>query len=141
MGQILAIDFGLKRCGIAVTDPMQLIASGLTTVQTHKLEDFLKEYVSKEKVVGFVIGKPYQMNFQDSESEPYIASFLERLSHLFPQIALTRVDERFTSKMAKQSLIDSGAKKKHRKQKEAIDEISATLILQSYLDQQKTPLK
>ena len=140
MGQILAIDFGHKRCGIAITDPMQLIASGLTTVPTHEIEDFLKAYVSKEKVAGFVVGKPYQMNFQDSESEQYIGSFLERLNHLFPQIAVTRVDERFTSKMAKQSLIDSGAKKKVRKQKEVIDEISATLILQTYLDQKKNTL-
>ena len=137
MGRILAIDYGHKRCGIAITDPTQLIASGLTTVQTHQIEDFLINYVSKEKVVGFVIGKPFQMNFQESESEQYIRSFSERLTHLFPEVAITRVDERFTSKMAKQSLIDSGAKKKVRKQKEAIDEISATLILQTYLDQQK----
>ena len=134
MGQILAIDFGHKRCGIAITDPMQLIASGLTTVPTHEVEDFLKAYVSKEKVAGFVVGKPYQMNFQDSESEQYIGSFLERLNHLFPQIAVTRVDERFTSKMASASIAQSGLNKLDRQNKERVDIVSATIILQSYLE-------
>lgn len=136
MGRIIAIDFGLKRCGIAVTDPMQLIASGLTTVQTHQMESFLTKYVAEEKVVGFVVGKPYQMNFQDSESEQHIVAFLSRLSSLFPELEIVRIDERFTSKIAKQSLIQNGVKKKHRQQKETIDEISATLILQTYLEQQ-----
>lgn len=136
MGRILAIDFGTKRCGIAITDPMQLIASGLTTVQTHLMESFLTKYVVDEKVVGFVVGKPYQMNFHDSESEQQIVVFLDQLRSWFPEMNISRVDERFTSKIAKQSLIESGVKKQQRKQKKTIDEISATLILQTYLEQQ-----
>ena len=133
MGRILAIDFGKKRTGIAITDEMQLIASGLTTVPTEELIAFLKGYSSKENIDLFLIGLPKQMNNTPSESEALILPFLKKLKNVFPQIPMERVDERFTSKMAFQSLIDGGSKKKHRQNKELIDEISATLILQSYL--------
>jgi len=133
MGRILAIDFGEKRTGIAVTDELQIIASGLTTVQTPELIPFLVEYTQKENVELILVGKPKQMNHQDSESETYIQSFLEKLSKELPNIPIQREDERFTSKMAFQTMIDSGLKKKQRRNKALVDEISATIILQSYL--------
>ena len=134
MGIIIALDFGKKRTGIAVTDPLQLIASGLTTVETKDLISFLKNYCSKGTVESFVIGLPKQMNNQPSESEQLIQTFLKTLRNTFPDIAIQREDERFTSKMAFQSMIDSGMKKKKRQNKAVVDEISATLILQSYLN-------
>ncbi|NRD19650.1 Holliday junction resolvase RuvX [Winogradskyella eckloniae] len=133
MGRILAIDFGTKRTGLAVTDEMQIIASGLTTVLTKDLLQFLKDYTSKERVDKIVVGLPKQMDNTASESEVYIQKFLVQLSKVIPEIPVARVDERFTSKMAFQTMIDSGLKKKQRKNKALIDEISATLILQSYL--------
>ncbi len=133
MARILAIDYGLKRTGIAVTDELQIIASGLTTVATDTLIDFLKDYVSAENVELFIIGKPKQMDNTDSESEELIIPFLEKLQKEIPSIPLQRVDERFTSKMAFQTMIDSGLKKKQRRNKALVDEISATIILQSYL--------
>ena len=133
MGRLLAIDFGKKRTGIAVTDELQIIASGLTTVDTNNLLPFLKEYICKEKVDLFLIGKPKQMNNSDSESETLILDFLSKLQKQIPTIPTQRIDERFTSKMAFQTMIDSGLKKNQRKNKGLIDEISATLILQSYL--------
>ncbi|WP_088324794.1 Holliday junction resolvase RuvX [Polaribacter tangerinus] len=133
MARILAIDFGKKRTGIAVTDELQIIASGLTTVATPELIAFLKNYTSKEKVSLFLVGKPKQMDNSDSESESLIIPFLEKLTKSFPKIPVTRVDERFTSKMAFQTMIDSGMNKKQRRNKAMVDEISATIILQSYL--------
>lgn len=133
MGRILAIDFGKKRTGIAVTDEMKIIASGLTTVDTKELLSFLKEYISKEKVDLFLVGKPKQMNNSDSESEELILPFLKKLARQISQIPMQRVDERFTSKMAFQTMIDSGLKKNQRRNKALVDEISATIILQSYL--------
>ena len=133
MGRILAIDFGKKRTGIAVTDELQIIASGLTTVNTDDLIPFLKEYISKNKVELFVVGKPKQMNNTDSESEALILPFLIKLEKQIPQIPLLRIDERFTSKMAFQTMIDGGLNKKQRRNKALVDEISATIILQSYL--------
>ncbi len=133
MGRILAIDFGKKRTGLAVTDDLQIIASGLTTVETDNVFTFLRDYISKENVELFVVGKPKQMDNSDSESEVLIVSFLEKLAKNFPQIPIKRVDERFTSKIAFQTMIDSGLKKKQRQNKALIDEISATIILQSYL--------
>ncbi len=133
MGRILAIDFGKKRTGIAVTDELQIIASGLTTVATDDLLSFLQEYIRKEKVELFVIGEPKQMNNTESESEQYIQPFLTSLQQKFPSIPVERVDERFTSKMAFQTMIDSGLNKKQRRNKALVDEISATIILQSYL--------
>ncbi|MGH1387973.1 Holliday junction resolvase RuvX [Kordia sp.] len=133
MARILAIDYGKKRTGIAVTDEMQLIASGLTTVRTHDLINFLKEYVTKENVELFLVGEPKQMNNEASESEVLIKEFIRLLTKAIPTIPIKRVDERFTSKMAFQTMIDSGLKKKQRQNKSLIDEISATIILQSYL--------
>jgi len=133
MSRILAIDFGKVRTGIAVTDELQIIASGLTTVETSELIPFLKEYTQKENVSLFLVGLPKQMDNSNSESEVLIVPFLEKLKKLFPTIPIERVDERFTSKMAFQTMIDGGLKKKQRQNKELIDEISATIILQSYL--------
>ena len=133
MARILAIDYGTKRTGIAVTDELQIIASGLTTVTTKELLPFLKDYISKEKVELFLVGEPKQMNNEVSESEVSIQSFLKKLSIAIPEMPVKRVDERFTSKMAFQTMIDSGLKKQQRKNKALVDEISATIILQSYL--------
>jgi len=133
MSRILAIDYGLKRTGIAVTDTLQIIASGLTTVATHDIFVFLKDYTAKENVELFLVGEPKQMDNTASESEALIIPFINRLTKEFPNIPVKRVDERFTSKMAFQTMIDSGLKKNQRKNKALIDEISATLILQSYL--------
>ena len=133
MGRLLAIDYGSKRTGIAVTDEMQIIASGLTTVDTKNLVPFLKTYCESELVELFLIGLPKQMNNELSESEPLILKFIKILKKEIPHISIERVDERFTSKMAFQTMIDSGLKKKQRKNKALVDEISATLILQSYL--------
>ncbi|MGZ0016423.1 Holliday junction resolvase RuvX [Yeosuana sp. AK3] len=133
MPRILAIDYGLKRTGIAVTDQLQIIASGLTTVNTKELIGFLKDYTKKEPVELFLIGEPKQMDNTPSESELLIKSFMTILEKAFPNIPMKRVDERFTSKIAFQTMIDSGLNKKQRKNKALVDEISATLILQSYL--------
>ena len=133
MGRILAIDYGTKRTGIAITDELQIIASGLTTVATKDLLTFLTDYISREEVELFVIGEPKQMNNETSESEKFIEEFLKTLTLKIPNIPIKRVDERFTSKMAFQTMIDSGLKKNQRKNKTLVDEISATIILQSYL--------
>lgn len=133
MARILAIDYGKVRTGIAVTDELQIIASGLTTVNTNELVKFLKDYTAKEQVELFLVGEPKQMDNTASESEVLIQPFLAKLSKHFPNIPVKRVDERFTSKMAFQTMIDSGLKKQQRKNKALVDEISATLILQSYL--------
>ncbi len=134
MGRIIALDYGKKRTGIAVTDELQLIASGLTTIASHELLDFLQNYISEEKVVKFVVGEPRQMNNTPSESEIFIAPFLSRLKKAFPEVPVVREDERFTSKMALRTMIDSGLKKKQRRDKALVDEISATIILQAYLN-------
>ncbi|OBX24515.1 putative Holliday junction resolvase [Gelidibacter algens] len=133
MARILAIDYGTKRTGIAVTDELQIIASGLTTVATKELLPFLKAYISKENVELFLVGEPKQMNNDVSESEASIQTFLNKLAKSIPTMPVKRVDERFTSKMAFQTMIDSGLKKGQRKNKALVDEISATIILQSYL--------
>ncbi|WP_283636993.1 Holliday junction resolvase RuvX [Aquaticitalea lipolytica] len=133
MARLLAIDYGTKRTGIAVTDEFQIIASGLTTVDTKELLAFLKDYTTKEKVELFVIGEPKQMNNEVSESEADILPFIEKLKKAIPDIPIARVDERFTTKMAFQTMIDSGLKKNQRKNKALVDEISATIILQSYM--------
>ena len=133
MGRVLAIDFGTKRTGIAVTDELQIIASGLTTVNTKELLQFLKDYIKQESVELFLIGEPKQMDNSASESEVHITAFIGKLEKEISNIPIIRVDERFTSKMAFQTMIDSGLKKNQRKNKALIDEISATLILQSYL--------
>lgn len=134
MARILALDFGKVRTGIAVTDELQLIASGLTTVGTNDLMTFLSEYLEKETVEKFVVGLPKQMDNTPSESEELIQPFLKKLNTKFPTVQVERQDERFTSKMAFQSMLDSGMKKKKRQNKALVDEISATLILQAYLN-------
>ena len=133
MARILALDYGRKRTGIAVTDELQIIASGLTTVPTNDLLKFLEDYFSKENVELVLIGEPKQMDNTASESEVDIQKFLKQFLEKFPEREIKRVDERFTSKMAFQSMIDSGLKKKQRQNKGLVDEISATIILQSYL--------
>lgn len=134
MGRILAIDYGQKRCGIAVTDELQLIANALETVATKDLLTFLQDYLQKETVSLFVIGEPRQMNNQPSDSTRFINPFIGRLRKMFPEIPVDRMDERFTSRMAFQSMIDAGLGKKARANKALVDSISATLILQSYLE-------
>jgi putative holliday junction resolvase len=134
MGRIMAIDYGRKRVGIAVTDELQLIANGLTTVAAHEIFSFLKSYIQKEKVDEIVVGEPRQMNNQPSESLKFIVPFVNRLKVEFPKISVEMEDERFTSKMAFQTMIDAGLKKRDRQNKELVDTISATIILQSYLN-------
>jgi len=137
MPRILSIDYGQKRTGIAVTDEMHIIASGLTTVPTATLIDFLKDYFAKEKVEAVLIGEPKQMNGQPSESAAVIKGFVTHFSNIFPDMKVVRVDERFTSKMAFQTMIDSGLSKKQRQNKGLIDEISATIMLQDYLSSKR----
>ncbi|MEI6347043.1 MAG: Holliday junction resolvase RuvX [Bacteroidota bacterium] len=134
MGRIVAIDYGQKRVGIAVTDPMRIIATGLTTVPSGKIFEFLKQYVNSETVDCFVVGLPKQMDATASESARFIEPFVKKLAKDFPTIQVERVDERFTSKMAFQTMVDSGLGKKDRQNKALVDTISATIILQSYLE-------
>lgn len=135
MGRILAIDYGKKRVGIAVTDPLQMIANSLTTVETKEIWNFLADYFQKEDVECIVIGYPKQMNNQASDSVRYINPFLGKLRKVYPEMEIVQVDERFTSKIAFQTMIDAGLKKKARQNKALVDTISATIILQSYLEQ------
>lgn len=133
MGRILALDYGGKRTGIAVTDELQIIASGLTTVSTADLMEFLKTYFASEKVELVLVGEPKQKDGSHSDIEVEIKKFLVIFAKSFPELPVKRVDERYSSKMAFQSMIDSGLKKKQRRNKALIDEISATIILQEYL--------
>ena len=133
MGRLLAIDYGGKRTGIAITDELQLIASGLTTVRTHDLIPYLKDYFETENVDLVIIGEPKQKDGTHSDIESEISKFIIQLIKVFPKLEIKRMDERFTSKMAFQTMIDSGLKKKQRQNKALIDEISATIILQDYL--------
>ncbi len=133
MPRILSIDYGIKRTGLAVTDELQIIASGLTTIPSSEVMVFLKDYFSKENVAKVLIGEPKQMNGQPSESAPIIEKFVDDFKAFFPEIKVERVDERFTSKMAFQTMIDSGLKKKQRQNKALVDEIAATIMLQDYL--------
>ena len=133
MPRILAIDYGIKRTGIAVTDELQIIASGLTTIPSETIIPFLKDYFSKEKVSTILIGEPKQMNGLPSESTPIIEKFVTTFSTEFPEMKVVRVDERFTSKMAFQTMIDSGLSRKQRQNKGLVDEIAATILLQDFL--------
>lgn len=133
MPRILSIDYGIKRTGLAVTDELQIIASGLTTIPSSELMVFLKDYFSKENVAKVLIGEPKQMNGQPSQSAPIIEKFVDDFKAIFPEVKVERVDERFTSKMAFQTMIDSGLKKKQRQNKALVDEIAATIMLQDYL--------
>jgi putative Holliday junction resolvase len=133
MGRIIAIDYGIKRTGIAVTDELQLIANPLTTVETNKLMPFFKEYFQQEKVDTLVVGLPRDMKFHYSESMKYIERFAQNFKKKYPAIPLVFQDERFTSKMAKDSILAAGKKKKDRQDKSLVDKLSACIILQSYM--------
>ncbi|WP_338410820.1 Holliday junction resolvase RuvX [uncultured Flavobacterium sp.] len=134
MPRILSLDYGLKRTGIAITDEMQIIASGLTTIPSDSLIVFLSSYFEKEKVEKVIIGEPKQMDGTPSESAAIIEKFIKKFKITFPNMPLDRIDERFTSKMAFQTMIDSGLKKKQRQNKALIDEIAATIMLQDYMN-------
>lgn len=137
MGRILAIDYGKKRTGIAVTDIMQLIANGLTTVATHELLTFLTNYLAKEQVDRIIVGLPKQANNEESENMSRIRPFVKTLEKCFPNLPVEYVDERFTSVMAHRTMLDAGLKKKDRQNKALVDEISATIILQTYLESKR----
>ena len=137
MPRILSIDFGSKRCGIAITDESQIIASGLITITTDNLIDFLKNYFKNEQVEIIVIGQPKNMLNQDSLIEPLISKYIKIINNNFPEITIERFDERFTSKLAFIAMIDGGLNKKKRKNKATIDMVSATIILQDYLQSRK----
>ena len=134
MSRLLSIDYGKKRTGIAVSDPLQIIANGLTTVETNKIFDFLKSYFEKEIIDKVIIGLPRQMNNEASENLLRVQQFAGRLQNLYPALPIEFFDERFTSKMAQQTMIDGGLKKKDRQNKALVDEISATIILQGYME-------
>lgn len=134
MARLLAIDYGKKRTGIAVSDPLQIIANGLTTVETAKIFDFLKSYFEKENVEKVIVGLPKQMNNEASENLPRIEQFVEKLRKAYPDLHIEFFDERFTSKMAQQTMLAGGLKKKDRQNKALVDEISATIILQGYME-------
>ncbi len=137
MPRILAIDYGIKRTGIAVTDEMQMIAFGLTTIASDTVISFLKDYFSKEKVTVVLVGEPKQMDGTPSQSADIINVFVGQFQATLPAIPVERVDERFTSKMAFQTMIDSGLNKKQRQNKALVDEIAATIMLQDYLHYKK----
>lgn len=134
MGRILAIDYGQKRVGVAVTDELQIIATALDTVHSKDIIDYLKTYIDKEKVECIVVGEPRQMNNTASDSVKFIEPFVRRLKKVFPQILIDRYDERFTSKIASQTMLTAGLKKKDRQNKSTVDKISAVIILQSYME-------
>jgi len=134
MGRILAIDYGQKRVGLAVTDELQIIATALDTVHSKDIIDYLKNYMATEPVDCIVVGEPRQMNNTASESVKFIDPFVRRLKKVFPDKKIDRYDERFTSKIASQTMISAGLKKKDRQNKSTIDKISAVIILQSYME-------
>jgi putative Holliday junction resolvase len=133
MARILCIDYGLKRTGIAVTDPLQIIATGLTTVDSKELISFLKKYFLQEKVELMVIGEPKNLDDSDTHATPLVKEVIKKLEKEFPLIPIKKVDERFTSKMAKQAMLEMGMKKKDRRNKRTVDEIAATIMLQEYM--------
>lgn len=140
MSRILAIDYGRKRSGIAVTDTLQMIANGLTTVPTHELLQFLVDYVAKEPVERILVGLPKQMNNEQSENMKFVEAFVRSLVRKVPDIPVEYVDERFTSVLAHRTMLDAGLKKKARQNKALVDEISATIILQTYLESKRLNL-
>ena len=133
MARILSIDYGLKRTGLAVTDPLQIIATGLTTVETPKLIPFLKDYFSKEPVELIIMGEPKNWDESDTHATPLVKKAVERLKKEFPAIPIKMVDERYTSKLASQAMIEMGMKKMQRRNKALVDEIAATIMLQEYM--------
>ncbi len=134
MGRILAIDYGQKRAGIAVTDPLQIVANGLTTVHVKDIWDFLSQYLRSETVDCIVVGEPRTMQNTPSDASRFIEPFVIKLKKTFPEMSIKRVDERFTSKMAHDTMLAAGLRKTHRQNKALVDTISATLILQSYMN-------
>lgn len=140
MGRILAIDYGRKRVGLAVSDPQRIIAGKLATVETNSIWDFLKEYFEKEQVDEVVIGYPRQLNNTASEAVVYINPFIRKFRTAYPDIRLETIDERFTSRMASMAMIEGGVKKMGRRNKEMVDAISATIILQGYMEQKRNGL-
>ena len=140
MGRIVAIDYGRKRSGVAVTDTLQMIANGLTTVPSGELVKFLSDYVAKEPVDLFVVGQPKQMNNEPSENMKYVEAFVTHLKRSIPQIPVQYYDERFTSVLAHKAMLDGGLKKKKRQENALVDEISAVIILQAYLESKKYQL-
>ena len=134
MARILAIDYGKKRTGIAVTDPLQIIASGLTTIASNDLISFLKKYLVAEAVELMVIGMPVNLDDTDTHATPLVKADIKKLKLEFPNIPITEVDERFTSKMAKDAMLQMGLKKKQRRDKKIVDEIAAAIMLQEYLN-------
>lgn len=134
MGRILALDYGKKRVGIAVTDSLKITANGLPTVETNNIKDFIIKYLEKERIDCLVVGYPMNMHYQISEAENYIRPFIKWFSKMYPAIRIERVDERFTSRIAGKAMIEGGIKKKARRDKALVDKISAVLILQSYLE-------
>jgi len=137
MPRILAIDYGLKRTGIAVTDPLKIIATGLTTIPSNSLINFLKDYFSKEDVELIIIGEPKNLDDSDTHATPIVKSMVKKLMKEFPAKRIKTVDERYTSKMASQAMIDMGMKKMQRRNKALVDEIAATIMLQEYLRSQE----
>jgi len=138
--RILAIDYGQKRVGLAVTDPLQITANGLDTVPSGEIFAYLKDYCAREDVVCFVVGWPLDLKGQEAESMRFVAPFVKALGRKFPDISIEKVDERFTSKMASQAILMSGLKKKARQNKGLVDKVSAIIMLQSYLDARQSPL-
>jgi len=134
MARILAIDYGLKRTGLAVTDPLQIIAGALTTVETPQLFNFLKDYFKKEPVELIIIGDPRNLDDSDTHATPHVRKVIERLKKEFPAILVVPVDERYSSKMAKGAMIEMGMKKMQRRDKSMVDKIAATIILQEYME-------
>ena len=134
MGKAIGIDYGTKRTGIAITDVMQIIATGLTTISTHELDKFIAEMIDKDDISCFVIGSPINLDGSKTDITSHVDGFVKRLKHQYSRIPVHHIDERFTSKIAKRSILMSGVKKKVRQNKELVDKISATIILQDYLD-------
>jgi len=134
MGRIIAIDYGSKRTGLAVTDPMKMIAGGLTTLQSNRVIPFLKEYVEKEDVELIILGEPYQMNYLPSENMQRVVQFKSKLHKVLPNVEVRMVDERFTSVLAHRAMLEGGLKKKARQNKAKVDELSAIIMLQAFLE-------
>ena len=137
MGRVLAIDYGVRRTGLAVTDPLQIIATGLTTVDTPKLLAYLRSYLSKENVERFVVGLPKQTNGRDSDNLPRVQAFVAQLQKTFPSVPIDMWDERYTSVMAQRTILESGIGKMARRNKALVDEVSAIIILQGWMERRK----
>lgn len=133
MARILSIDYGLKRTGLAVTDPLQIIATGLATVESKQLIPFLKDYFAREEVELIIIGEPKNWDDTDTHATPLVEKFIRQLQKYFPNIPIKKVDERYTSKMAKDAMLEMGLKKMQRRNKKLVDEIAATIMLQEYM--------